>query len=86
MAIASGTRAEMDWWRTSPEMAAGAKLSVSFPKVPMMQGLLVMSVVRMGKVITPIVPLVTNSNWFVRVLFIFNVFLTEGGVPLARDL
>ncbi len=52
----------------------------------MMQGLLVMLVVRMGKVITPMVPLVTSSNWLVRVLFIFKVFLTEGGVPLAKDL
>ncbi len=40
----------------------------------------------MGKVRTPIVPLVTNSNWLDRVLFIFKVFLTEEGVPLARVL
>jgi hypothetical protein len=32
-------------------------------------------VVRMGKVKTPMVPLVTNSNWLDRVLFIFKVFL-----------
>ena len=40
----------------------------------------------MGKVKTPIVPLVTDSNWLDRVLFIFKVFLTKGGVPLARIL
>ncbi len=64
----------------------GGSQIVGVVSVPMMQGLLVMVVVRMGKVITPMVPLVTSSNWLVRVLFIFKVFLTEGGVPLAKDL
>jgi hypothetical protein len=71
-----GTRAEIDYWRRLPEMAVGARLSVSLPEVPMGQGLLFLSVVRIGKVVrTWIVPLVTNK----RVLFIFKVFLTEGG-------
>ncbi len=59
----------------------GGSQIVGVVSVPMMQGLVVMLVVRMGKVITPMVPLVTSSNWLVRVLFIFKVFLTEGGVP-----
>jgi hypothetical protein len=62
-------------------------LSVSLRNVPMRQGLLFLSVVRIGKVRTPMVPLVTNNNsWLKMVPFIFKVFLTEGGVPLARVL
>ncbi len=53
----------------------------------MRQGLLFLLVARIGKVRTPMVPLVTNNNsWLKMVPFIFKVFLTEGGVPLARVL
>ena len=86
VAWADGTRTEIDWWRRSLEMAVGAILSVSLPKVPMMHGPLSWSVVRMGKVKTPIVPLVTNSSWLERVPVSLRVLRTEGGVPLARVL